>query len=61
MRKQNSKLLYYWQAILNYLYPHLMIIKHANEYVVNFIDKRREELISLLVIDKYFEMTNQPY
>lgn len=38
-----------------------MIIKHANQYVSQFYDKRREELISLLVIDKYFEMTNQPY
>lgn len=61
MRKQNFKFSYYWQAILNYLYPHLMIIKHANQYVGQFYDKRREELISLLVIDKYFEMTNQPY
>jgi len=34
------------------------IIKHANEYVAQFRDKRRERLVSLLVLDKYFSITN---
>ena len=34
------------------------IIDHANEYVKQFRDKKRERLISLLVLDKYFRMTN---
>lgn len=33
------------------------IIAHAHEYVNQFKDKRREKLISLLVLDKYFEHT----
>lgn len=35
------------------------IIKHANEYVSQFKNSRREKLISLLVLDKYFKMTGQ--
>lgn len=31
------------------------IIRHAHEYVDQFRDKRREEIISLMVLDKYFE------
>jgi len=34
------------------------IIQHAHEYVAQFQDKKREELISLLVLKKYFEITN---
>ena len=34
------------------------IIKHAHEYVEQFFDKRRERLISLLVLKKYFDITN---
>lgn len=35
-----------------------LIIKHANEWVSQFRNKKREELISLLVLDKYFKLTN---
>lgn len=37
----------------------LAIIKHANEYVKPFRDEKREDLISLLVLEKYFKKTNQ--
>jgi hypothetical protein len=35
------------------------IINHAHEWVNQFRDKKREKLISLLVLDKYFRMTGQ--
>lgn len=35
------------------------IIDHAHEYVAQFRNKRRENLISLLVLKKYFEKTGQ--
>jgi len=35
------------------------IIKNANAYVAQFKNKPQEALISLLVLDKYFEKTNQ--
>lgn len=35
------------------------IIQHAHEYVSQFRDKAREQLISLLVLKKYFEITNK--
>ncbi len=35
------------------------IIEHAHEYVAQFRNKRREKLISLLVLDKYFKKTGQ--
>ena len=35
------------------------IIRHAHEYVDQFRDKKRERLISLLVLKKYFELTNR--
>lgn len=35
------------------------IIQHAHEWVDQFCDKKRERLISLLVLKKYFEITNQ--
>ena len=34
------------------------IIQHAHEHVTQFCDKKREKLISLLVMKKYFEITN---
>ena len=34
------------------------IISHAHDYVAQFRDRRRERLISLLVLKKYFETTN---
>ncbi len=34
------------------------IIGHAHEYVEQFFDRERERLISLLVLKKYFEITN---
>src|SRR5688572_27229647 len=37
----------------------LEIIKNANDYVSQFKDKKREELISLLVVEKYFYKTGQ--
>lgn len=35
------------------------IIDHAHEYVKQFQNKKRERLISLLVLDKYFKATGQ--
>lgn len=35
------------------------IIRHAHEYIAQFQDKRRERLISLLVLEKYFRQTGQ--
>lgn len=37
------------------------IIQHAHEYVDQFRDRQRERLISLLVLKKYFEITNHRY
>lgn len=37
------------------------IIRHAHEHVEQFRDKEREKLISLLVLKKYFEVTNGRY
>jgi len=34
------------------------IIRHAHEYVAQFQDKKRERLISLLVLKRYFDITN---
>ena len=36
-----------------------IIIKNANQYVSQFKNKSREDLISLLVIEKYFHFTGQ--
>lgn len=48
---------------LNYYIEHIdeaqEILKHAHEYVAQFKNRERENLISLLVLDKYFEMTGQ--
>ena len=35
------------------------IIKNANQYISQFKNKNREDLISLLVLEKYFHFTNQ--
>lgn len=35
------------------------IIEHAHQYVEQFFDKKREDLISVMVLDKYFRKTNQ--
>ena len=35
------------------------IIKNANDYVIQFKNKSREDLISLLVLEKYFHFTGQ--
>ena len=37
------------------------IIQHAHEFVDQFRDKERERLIALLVMKKYFEITNGRY
>lgn len=48
---------------LHYYIDHMdeaqKIIKHAHEYIAQFKNRNREELISLLVLDKYFRMTGQ--
>ena len=35
------------------------IVKNANNYVAQFKNKKTEDLISLMVINKYFIKTNQ--
>ena len=35
------------------------IIQHAHEHVAQFKDQKREKLISLMVLKKYFQITNQ--
>ncbi len=35
------------------------IIKNAHQYVEQFLDKEREDLISLAVLDKYFRLSQQ--
>ena len=35
------------------------IIKNANQYISQFKNKNREDLISLLLLEKYFHFTNQ--
>lgn len=37
------------------------IIRHAHEYVDQFRDRKREKLVSLLVLKKYFDITNGSY
>lgn len=48
---------------LNYYIAHPSeaeeIIRHAHEYVAQFMDIKRERLISLLVMEKYLRMTDQ--
>lgn len=45
---------------LNYYIEHpdeaQAIVEHAHEYIEQFKNKKREDLISLLVLDKYFRM-----
>ncbi|MGN0068247.1 MAG: glycosyl transferase family 90 [Prevotella sp.] len=48
---------------LDYYSSHLdeaeEIIRHANDYVSQFRDSRRESLIEMMVLDKYFRLTNK--
>jgi len=48
---------------LNYYIQHtdeaLQIIEHAHEYIKPFKNKKQEDIISLLVLKKYFEKTGQ--
>ena len=44
---------------INHLDKCLLIIEHAHHFVEQFKDKKRENLISLLVLNKYFEKTGQ--
>jgi hypothetical protein len=48
---------------MEYYFSHadkaLEIIKNANHYIAQFKNKPREDLISLLVLEKYFYKTNQ--
>lgn len=50
---------------MNYYIEHtdeaLQIIANAHEYIKQFKNKKREDLISLLVLKKYFDKTNQPF
>ncbi|MBR3727278.1 MAG: lipopolysaccharide biosynthesis protein, partial [Prevotella sp.] len=50
---------------LNYYIEHPdeaeAIIYHAHEYVELFRDRKREKLVSLLVLKKYFDITNGSY
>ena len=50
---------------LNYYIEHPdeaeAIICHAHEYVELFRDRKREKLVSLLVLKKYFDITNGSY
>ena len=34
------------------------IIQHAHDYISQFRDEKREKLISVLVLKKYFDITN---
>ncbi len=49
------------ESLLDYYSSHIdeaeAIIQHAHEYVNQFKDNEREDLISLLVMDKYFRQT----
>ena len=49
---------------MNYYIEHtdeaLKIIENAHNYIEQFKQKKREDIISLLVLEKYFEKTNQP-
>lgn len=48
---------------LNYYISHPeeaeAIIKHAHEWVSQFHDRKREKLIAMMVMQKYFEITNK--
>jgi len=48
---------------INYYSTHIeeaeKIIKNANDYTKQFKNKKREDLISILVLEKYFKNTNQ--
>ena len=35
------------------------IIKNANKYIMQFQNKKREDLISLLILEKYFHYSGQ--
>ena len=35
------------------------IVKNANEFISKFRDLNKEKIISLLVMEKFFKMTNQ--
>ena len=37
------------------------IVQHAHEWVAQFRNKKREKLVSLMVLDKYFRLTGQDY
>lgn len=50
-----EKLTYY----INHPEEAKQIVQHANEYVDQFKNKKREDLLSLLVLEKYFVKTGQ--
>lgn len=35
------------------------IVEHAHEWIMQFRNKRREKLISMMVLNKYFSLTGQ--
>ena len=43
----------------NLTYTPQKIINNAHEWVAQFRNKKRERLISLMVLDKYFRLTGQ--
>lgn len=47
------------QYYINHPNEAKQIIEHAHDYVAQFKDSKREKLISLWVLDKYFRMTGQ--
>ena len=50
-----EKLLYY----IDHQEEAAQIIQNAHDYIEQFKDKKREDLISLMVLDKYFKNTGQ--
>ena len=50
---------YFLETFTEYPDEAQAIIEHAHEYIEQFKNKKREQLISLLVLEKYFKMTGQ--
>jgi hypothetical protein len=50
-----DRLIYY----INHVDEAMQIIENAHQYIAQFRDKKREDLISLLTLQKYFQQTGQ--
>ncbi|MFT6926340.1 MAG: hypothetical protein ACJAZP_001950 [Psychromonas sp.] len=59
LKDDYSDLIEKMQYYLEYEEQALQIIKNANNYVEQFKDEKREQLIQLLVAQKYFQQTGQ--